>query len=421
MSQIIDRRLNASKKSMVNRQRFLRRYRNQIKKAVSEAIVKRRITEIDQGEKVVIPAKDIAEPFFHFGTGGHVERILPGNDRFSQGDRIKRPIEGGSGNGGNASNQEGSLEDDFTFEISRDEFLDIYFEDLALPLLVKKDLTNITTYKSVRAGVVTSGNPSNLHILRSMRQAAARRIALQSPYRKKLKAAKKALEELDDTKEIHQAEINILDRDVAWYQKKIKSIPFIDTVDLRYHNRIKVPQPSTNALMFCIMDVSGSMDEAKKEIAKRFFILLYLFLTKNYEHIELIFIRHHTSAKEVDEEEFFYSRETGGTVVSSALELLYQIIESRYPPSQWNIYAAQASDGDNWNADSPYCQELLVGKIMPLLQYFAYIEIMPRHHQSLWEVYQNVQTKFPNFAMENIDTLSDIYPVFRELFKKERT
>ena len=171
--------------------------------------------------------------------------------------------------------------------------------------------------------------------------------------------------------------------------------------------------------MFCIMDVSGSMDEAKKDIAKRFFILLYLFLTKNYDKIELVFIRHHTSAKEVTEEDFFYSRETGGTVVSSALELLHSIIETRFPPSAWNIYVAQASDGDNWNADSPYCQQLLQEKIMPLLQYFAYVEIMPRHHQSLWEVYQQLQENYVNFAMQNIDQLNDIYPVFRELFKKK--
>ncbi len=167
------------------------------------------------------------------------------------------------------------------------------------------------------------------------------------------------------------------------------------------------------------MDVSGSMDEMKKEIAKQFFILLYLFLTKNYENIELVFIRHHTSAKEVDEKTFFYSRETGGTVVSSALELLAQTIEERYPPSAWNIYVAQASDGDNWNADSPYCQTLLQEKIMAYVQYFAYVEIMPRHHQSLWEAYGIVQGHFPHFAMQHIDKVDQIYPVFRDLFARK--
>jgi uncharacterized sporulation protein YeaH/YhbH (DUF444 family) len=238
------------------------------------------------------------------------------------------------------------------------------------------------------------------------------------------KQLKDAEEELSGLQQHGNADKQVLlelEQRIAFLKRKIQSVPFIDTIDLRYNNWIRVPSPSTQAVMFCVMDVSGSMDEAKKDIAKRFFILLYLFLTKNYEKIELVFIRHHTSAKEVSEEEFFYSRETGGTVVSSALELLNTVIEARYPPHAWNIYVAQASDGDNWNADSPYCQELLQEKIMPLLQYFAYIEIMPRHHQSLWEVYQLVKERFPNFAMENIDTVADIYPVFRELFKRKTT
>ena len=252
-----------------------------------------------------------------------------------------------------------------------------------------------------------------------MRQATGRRIALAASKKRKLAVAEEALAKLEAEKNPDSAKIKKLKATIAALKIKIEKIPFIDTIDLRYNNRVRVPSPTTKAVMFCLMDVSGSMDEAKKEIAKRFFILLYLFLTKNYNQIELVFIRHHTSAKEVSEEEFFYSRETGGTVVSSALELLYDIIEKRYSPSAWNIYVAQASDGDNWNADSPYCQQLLLEKIMPLLQYFAYIEIMPRHHQSLWEVYQAVQDAYPNFAMQNIDEVKDIYPVFRELFKRK--
>jgi uncharacterized protein len=419
MSQIIDRRLNSGKKSTVNRQRFLRRYKNQIKRAVSDAVGKRSITEIDQGEQITIPAKDISEPMFHRGEGGHVERILPGNDNFITGDRIKRPSGGGAGGeGGNASNS-GEGEDSFSFELSREEFLELYFEDLELPDLVRKELAQINTFKSVRAGVTTSGIPNNINVLRSMKQATGRRVALASPYKRQLKDAEEELKKLEEKGSSDKLTILKLQRDIEFFKKKINAVPFIDTIDLRYNYRIKIPAPSTQAVMFCVMDVSGSMDEAKKDIAKRFFILLYMFLTKNYEKIELVFIRHHTSAKEVNEEEFFYSRETGGTVVSSALELLSSIIEARYSPNAWNIYVAQASDGDNWNADSPYCQELLQEKIMPLLQYFAYIEIMPRHHQSLWEVYQQVKERFPNFAMENIDTVADIYPVFRELFKRK--
>lgn len=420
MSQLIDRRQNAGKKSTVNRQRFLRRYKNQIKRAVSDAVGKRSITEIDQGEQITIPSKDISEPTFHRGQGGHIERVLPGNDNFIAGDRIKRPS-GSAGGGGDSSNasDSGEGEDNFVFELSREEFLDLYFEDLELPDLVKKELAQISTFKTIRGGVTTSGIPNNINVLRSMKQATGRRVALASPYKRQLKEAIEELDRLQAQPNLEIDEITRLEKRIEFLKRKIQTVPFIDTIDLRYNYRIRVPSPSTQAVMFCVMDVSGSMDEAKKDIAKRFFILLYMFLTKNYEKIELVFIRHHTSAKEVNEEEFFYSRETGGTVVSSALELLSAIIEARYPPEAWNIYVAQASDGDNWNADSPYCQELLQDKIMPLLQYFAYIEIMPRHHQSLWEVYQLVKERYPNFAMENIDTVADIYPVFHELFKRK--
>jgi uncharacterized sporulation protein YeaH/YhbH (DUF444 family) len=420
MSQLIDRRQNAGKKSTVNRQRFLRRYKNQIKRAVSDAVGKRSITEIDQGEQITIPAKDISEPMFRHGKGGHIERILPGNDNFIAGDRIKRINESAGGSGGaSGASDHGEGQDDFIFELTREEFLDLYFEDLELPDLVKKELARINTFKTLRAGVTTSGIPNNINVLRSMKQAASRRVALTSPYKKQLKKAEEELTRLQKEPVPDTPAIKELLKQIEHFKNRIQIIPFIDTLDLRYNYRIRVPAPSTQAVMFCIMDVSGSMDESKKDIAKRFFILLYMFLTKNYEKIELVFIRHHTSAKEVNEEEFFYSRETGGTVVSSALELLSTIIETRYPPNIWNIYVAQASDGDNWNADSPYCQELLQEKIMPLLQYFAYIEIMPRHHQSLWEVYQLIKTQYPNFAMENIDTVADIYPVFHELFKRK--
>jgi uncharacterized sporulation protein YeaH/YhbH (DUF444 family) len=420
MSQLIDRRQNSGKKSTVNRQRFLRRYKNQIKRAVSEAVGKRSITEIDQGEQITIPSRDISEPRFHQGQGGHIERVLPGNDNFIAGDRIRRPHNNPAhgGEGSNASDS-GEGEDNFVFELSREEFLDLYFEDLELPDLIKKELAQISTFKTIRAGVTTSGIPNNINVPRSMKHAVGRRVALSSPYKKQLKEAQEELEHLKEKALPDTQAIQSLEQKIEFLKKKIQTVPFIDTIDLRYNYRIRVPSPSTQAVMFCIMDVSGSMDEAKKDIAKRFFILLYMFLTKNYERIELVFIRHHTSAKEVNEEEFFYSRETGGTVVSSALELLNAIIESRYLPQAWNIYVAQASDGDNWNADSPYCQELLQDKIMPLLQYFAYIEIMPRHHQSLWEVYQLIKERYPNFAMENIDTVADIYPVFHELFKRK--
>ncbi len=418
MTQIIDRRLNGKNKSAVNRQRFLRRFRSQIKQAVADAVADRSITDLDRGEQVNIPAKDISEPVIVHGAGGRREIVHPGNSDFVAGDRIPRPPGGGTGNGKDASNS-GEGVDDFVFNLSRDEFLEFFFDDLALPDLVKTQLATITEYKRVRAGHTRDGIPSNIDVIRSLKGALARRMALRAPHLGRLRQAENELAALAADPEEDEGAISLLEDEIAHLRRRIETIPFIDTFDLRYRNHKKEPKPTTQAVMFCLMDVSGSMDEQRKEVAKRFFILLYLFLTRNYERIEVVFIRHHTIAKEVNEEDFFYARETGGTVVSSALELMYEIVRERYPTSEWNIYAAQASDGDNWDDDSPRCRDLLVEKIMPCVQYFAYVEITPDHHQTLWHEYDQIKSLYRNFAMQRIDGVADIYPVFRELFKKQ--
>ncbi|MEN6587891.1 MAG: YeaH/YhbH family protein [Sulfuricella sp.] len=417
MHQIVDRRLNGRNKSAVNRGRFIRRFKSQIKKAVADAIAGRSIADIDNGEKISIPAKDISEPVFGHGRGGTRELVHPGNVDFITGDELDRPPNAGKGKGSGASN-DGEGMDDFVFELSREEFLNFFFDDLALPNLVKTKLTTLAQHKMVRAGYTTDGTPSNINVIRSLRGAQGRRIALSAPYRAQLKETEEALKALLKTAPDDDPQVVELEQEIARLKDKIQSFPFIDTFDLRFNNRIPQPKRTTQAVMFCLMDVSGSMDQVRKDIAKRFFILLYLFLTRAYEKIQLVFIRHHTVAMEVDEDDFFHSRESGGTVVSSALELMDEIIRERYPTSDWNIYAAQASDGDNWTDDSPICRDLLMSRIMPYVQYFAYIEITADHHQSLWMEYQNVQAAYDNFAMQQIETPADIYPVFRELFKR---
>ncbi len=415
MVQVIDRRLNGKNKSAVNRRRFIRRFRNQIKKAVEEAVNERSITDIDSGEKINIPTRDISEPVFRHDTGGERDSVHPGNREFIPGDKFKRPS-GSAGKGGKASNS-GEGEDDFTFNLSREEFLDLFFEGLALPDLVKTQLATNVEHRKIRAGYTRDGVPTNINVIRSLKGALARRIALRGPYVKRMQEAKQELE--DATEENNQDLTLELEDEIRHLKKRISAIPFIDSFDLHYNNRIKIPRPTAQAVMFCIMDVSGSMDEARKDIAKRFFIMLYLFLTRSYERIEVVYIRHHTTAKEVDEDEFFHSRETGGTVVSSALELMHEIIRERYPSNDWNIYAAQASDGDNWNDDSPKCRALLTEKILPLLQYYAYVEITPDEHQRLWHEFQTVKETNRNFAIKRIDEPADIYPVFRKLFRKK--
>ncbi|CEA03670.1 hypothetical protein BN1049_01196 [Pseudomonas saudimassiliensis] len=419
MSYVIDRRLNGKNKSTVNRQRFLRRYKAHIKKAVEEAVGRRSITDIEHGEQISIPGRDIDEPIFHHGPGGRQTRVFPGNREFATGDRIARPEGGGGGGGGNQAGNSGEGEDDFVFQITQEEFLDFMFEDLALPNLIKRHLTGTDTFRTVRAGISQQGNPSRINIVRSMRAAHARRIALSGGSRARLRAATKELELLRQQQPDNLVDIKALEEEIEQLRARIDRIPFLDTFDLRYNLLVKQPDPSSRAVMFCLMDVSGSMTQATKDIAKRFYILLYLFLQRNYERIEVVFIRHHTSAKEVDEEEFFYSRETGGTIVSSALRMMQQIIADRYSPAEWNIYCAQASDGDNWNDDSPICRELLIRQLMPAMQYYCYVEITPREHQALWYEYEQVAEHFPDsFAQQQIVEAGDIYPVFRKLFQK---
>ncbi|MDD0842092.1 YeaH/YhbH family protein [Pseudomonas sp. Gutcm_11s] len=419
MSYVIDRRLNGKNKSTVNRQRFLRRYREHIKKAVEEAVSRRSITDMEHGEQISIPGRDIDEPVLHHGRGGRQTIVHPGNKEFSSGDHVPRPQGGGGGRGPGKASNSGEGMDEFVFQITQEEFLDFMFEDLELPNLIKRHLTGTDTFKTVRAGISNEGNPARINIVRTLRSAHARRIALSGSSRSKLREAKAELERLKREEPDNFGDIQTLQEEIERLSARIHRIPFLDTFDLKYNLLVKQPNPSSKAVMFCLMDVSGSMTQATKDIAKRFFILLYLFLKRNYERIEVVFIRHHTSAKEVDEEEFFYSRETGGTIVSSALKLMQEIMAARYPTNEWNIYGAQASDGDNWNDDSPVCRDILINQIMPFMQYFTYVEITPREHQALWYEYEQVSETFAqSFAQQQLVSAADIYPVFRELFQR---
>lgn len=420
---LIDRRIDGKNKSAVNRQRFIRRFKGQIKKAVTEAMNGRSITDIDKGEKVNIPARDLSEPTFHHGPGGKRETIHPGNKEFVAGDRTKRPS-GGQGGGGGGSGQasnSGEGEDDFPFELSREEFLELFFDDLELPNLVKTQLAKVTEFKSVRAGFCSAGNPSNIDVVRSLRGSLARRIVMTNPHKKRIREIEDEMKQFQDlgvSDDDPYMQDLVEELEQEW--RKARAVPFIDTFDLRYTNRVKQPQPTVQAVMFCIMDVSGSMDRVRKDLAKRFMTLLYLFLKRNYEKVEVVFIRHHAVASEVDEQEFFHSRETGGTIVSTALVLMEKIIAARYPTSSWNIYVAQASDGDNWGSDLEECKKAL-SRLVSCIRYFAYIETKPYHHQNqdLWEVYNGIREQYPEyFATRRVNGSADIYPVFRDLFKR---
>jgi len=422
LQQIIDRRLSGKNKSIGNRERFLRRYREQIGEAVRRAVSERNIRDLERGEDVTLPRHDVSEPVFGHGEGGNREYVHPGNREYVKGDRIERPPGGGGSAGGSQASDQGEGEDDFVFRLTKEEFMRVFFEDLALPHLVRTQLAEVPEWKSHRAGFTSDGNPSNLHVVRSMRGALARRIAMGGDTRKEVRELEAHLLHLqrsprtDDA--LLQREIRETEAKIEELRRKGRHVPFLDPIDLRYRNRVRVPIPSAKAVMFCLMDVSGSMDEARKDMSKRFFMLLYLFLTRHYEKIELVFIRHHTQASEVTEDEFFHTTETGGTVVSSALKLMVDIVRARYPSNEWNIYGAQASDGDNWHQDSGQCREILAEQILPLVRYFAYVQVADAE-QNLWEEYTQLLETHKQFAMRKATDAQDIYPVFRDLFKKE--
>lgn len=414
---IVDRRLAGKNKSIGNRERFLNRHKEQVREAVRKAVVGRSIRDMEQAENITIPKKDISEPVFHHGQGGLRDTVHPGNVDHLRGDRIRRPSAGAGGGRGQASDA-GEDEDDFSFTLSKEEFMQIFFEDLALPHLMRSQIGETPEFKSHRAGYTRDGTPSNLSVIRSMRGALGRRLALGATAQRELKLKQLQLEALERAPVGHSTEIRTLRLAIDALVRRLKSIPFLDPLDLRFRGRVKTPVPTAKAVMFCLMDVSGSMDEGRKNLSKQFFILLYLFLTRHYEKIDLVFIRHHTQAQEVCEEDFFHARESGGTVASSALELMHKIVLQRYAPAEWNIYGAQASDGDNYISDSGRCRELLTEKLLPLCRYFAYVQVA-FDEQNLWQEYAQLAPAHANFAMRKATEPSQIYPVFRDLFKKE--
>ncbi len=423
--QIVDRRLNPKSKSLGNRQRFLRRAKAEIREAVKDAIKSRKVSEADGGEKVTIRSKNLREPSFGLGRGvGNRDFVLPGNEQYRVGDAIPKPPGGGGGGGkGREGSPDGEGQDEFSFVLSRDEFLDLFFDDLKLPNLVKIKLKDLKVSKPARAGFSADGSPSRLNHVRTMRNSLGRRIALRRPSEAEIKDLEDQLAAA--VAETPRSETRIAELTSALEHKRRmrKTIAFIDPLDLRYNRFERVPKPTTQAVMFCLMDASASMTESLKDLAKRFFMLLHLFLTRHYREVHIVFIRHTSTAAVVDEETFFRGTETGGTVISSALEEMMKVVRQSYSPADWNIYAAQASDGDNFHDDMPRCMELLTKEILPICQYFAYIETAhgERYADTLetqvWSGYSELEeANAANFAMRRVTSPEDIFPVFRDLF-----
>ena len=412
---IVDRRLNPGGKSLENRQRFLRRAKALVQGAVRQSSQDRDIKDVLEGGEVSIPLNGVNEPRFR-REGGTRDMVLPGNKKFVEGDMLPRS---GQGSGKSPGSGEGDGEDSFRFVLSRDEFVDMFLDDLELPDLAKRKLAEAESEGLRRAGYTTSGSPANISINRTVRLALARRVALRRPRADAIAQLEAEIADCDEARRIElTAEIDAL-------KAKLRRIPFIDPIDIRYRRFETMPKPVAQAVMFCLMDVSGSMSEHMKDLAKRFYMLLYVFLTRRYRHVEIVFIRHTDRAEEVDEQTFFHGPASGGTLVSSALMAMNKIVASRYRPADWNIYAAQASDGDNSGSDGAAVSQLLTEMILPVSQFFAYLEVgeaggntFDMSDSSLWTLYQRLRAEGAPLSMRKVRERSEIFPVFHDLFQR---
>jgi uncharacterized sporulation protein YeaH/YhbH (DUF444 family) len=415
---IVDRRLNPGSKSLENRQRFLRRAKALVQGAVKKSSQDRDIKDVLEGGEVSIPLDGMNEPRFR-REGGTRDMVLPGNKKFIEGDILPRS---GEGSGRASDPGEGDGEDAFRFVLSRDEFVDLFLDDLELPDLAKRKLAEAESEGLRRAGYATSGSPANISVSRTVRLALARRVALRRPRPETIAELEAEIADCGD--EARRVELMA---ELAALKAKLRRIPFIDPIDIRYRRFETMPKPVAQAVMFCLMDVSGSMSEHMKDLAKRFYMLLYVFLTRRYRHVEIVFIRHTDRAEEVDEDTFFHGPASGGTLVSSALQAMHEIVRSRFRPADWNIYAAQASDGDNSGSDGAAVSRLLTEMILPVSQFFAYLEVgetggstfdMP--DSSLWTLYQRLRADGVPLSMRKVSDRSEIFPVFHDLFHRRR-
>ncbi len=417
-SVIVDRRAQKGK-STANRQRVLKRLDGALKAEVDKLVARHKLKDTDKAVEVTLERKDVTEPRFALDPiSGATGRIIPGNDQYRVGDKIPHNPAQGRGGGQGAGDGQGDEEDSFRFVLSREEYLSLLFDELELPPLVKKDLMQIDESRFRRGGVVRYGNPGSVCVVRTFKASIGRRIAAEAQLEEALAEAEAELARARAS--AIPARVTAAELALKELREETPEIPFLDPVDLRHRSLIEVQKPCTAAVMFCLMDVSSSMDEKRKDLAKRFFTLLYLFLTRKYKKVDLVFIRHTDQAQEVDEDTFFNGTQAGSTKVLSALAKMNEIIDARFPASHYNIFGAQASDGDSFGGDSTESSAYLHTQLLPFSRYFVYAEVgdRPVHGTtSLWAAYRSIESD--HFNMATVSARNEVYPALAKLFQRE--
>jgi sporulation protein YhbH len=372
-----------------DRRRHRQLVEQSIKKNIGQIIAEESIIGQSGQKKIKIPIKSLKE--YQFIYGKNQPGVGTGSGQEERGDvfRQGKPEQGGTGGQG-AGGDPG--EDIYETEITLEEIISYLFDDLNLPFLERKNLAEIETItKQKWSGYQHKGIPPRL----AKKKAVIEKI-------KRRQGTKRNEGEIEDGLE-HPAEE--------------ERFPFREE-DLRYHRIREERTPESNAVVICIMDTSGSMDQTKKYLARSFYFLLYQFIRLKYYQVELVFIAHTTQAAEVTEDEFFHKGESGGTYISSGYEKALQVIEERYPPSHWNIYAFHCSDGDNWDEDNPKAVAL-ARKLCEVCNLFGYGEIMTGY-STMKKLYQD-QIHAANFSLVSIAGREDIWPALRDMLSREES
>jgi hypothetical protein len=434
---LIDRRKAGQGKSSENRQKLIKRIKSFIKSSVPQNIGQGGVsgTKAKSDSPVKVAGTALEEPWFAYANDGQQTAVIIGNTEYQRGDKVRIPEDDEGGAGGKGGPGENG-EDEFIVNIARGEFLDLFFEDCELPNLVNEKFTDKADNTFQPAGFSTTGNPAQLSVIRTYKQSLGRRKALQGPYKTEKEALELELRMLEEripgTEYIAAEQLKVRVAEIyvrlAELDKKIAFIAGFDKSDLRYRKKEAKPLKTVDSVLFFLMDISGSMDEEKKIIARRWFALLYAFIQRRYATTELVFIAHTTEAFEMSEEDFFSTRMNGGTSVSPALEMVDNIIKERYDPNETNIYVCHASDGDNWDDDNDLVVDRLTGDhpLLDKVNLFSYIEVGQARGGSrdtnLWEAYDYVRenVRSGKVTLSIVETAEECYPVFKTLFKRKR-
>jgi sporulation protein YhbH len=375
-----------SDRSARDRLRHRQKIKDSIRDNIGDILAEESIIGRDRDKVIKVPIRSIKE--FRFIYGDNAPGVAQGNGEQQPGDVVQSSPEQGQGQG-EGGNQPGV--DAFETEITLDELIDIMFEDLELPELERKSLKQIISDDATkRKGRRHAG----------IRPRLDKKMTARNRIRRKLAVGR--AREVD-------------------FDEEDRRFPFHKD-DMRYFHIVPTEREESNAVVFCIMDTSGSMGTVKKYLARSFYFLLFQFVRQKYQNVEVVFIAHHTEAKEVTENEFFHKVESGGTYISSGYRKALDIINDRYHPSLWNIYAFHCSDGDNFYSDNDRAVAA-AKELCSVCNLFGYGEIKPAgsayYSGTMLETF--AQVKSENFCTVTIERKEDLWPAFRSVLTKDKT